>query len=197
MKFRLRYKGTLDLRNEDRVGLKHRLRRYFHPQLRFVCEQMVRSQNDYRSENQSLWTPFKHSEREGDVTLLVARGSYTFAPLVSQARGWNAVARLDILFLRPESDGVLLRKSGDLDNRIKLLIDGLRMPQNSDELPKVSKPETGEDPFYCLLQDDSLVTAINIEADQLLDPPDQYSVEVLIGVEVRCTFRSTFNSPIW
>jgi hypothetical protein len=37
-------------------------------------------------------------------------------------------------------------------------------------LPKHAKPESGEDPFFCLLEDDNLITEIKVTTDRLLVP---------------------------
>lgn len=43
-----------------------------------------------------------------------------------------------------------------------------------DELREVAgaNPEVDEDPFFCLLQDDSLITDVRITTDRLLIPPE-------------------------
>ena len=61
----------------------------------------------------------------------------------------------------------------DLDNRVKTLIDALKIPKKR-ELPDKAAPDLArdEDPFYVLLEDDSLVTHLSVETDVLLDPTD-------------------------
>jgi hypothetical protein len=83
------------------------------------------------------------------------------------------LCHINLLFLRNEKPGNLFSKpkdeyGGDLDNRIKVFMDGLRMPREVGEVPPEQLPEVAEDPFYCLLEDDSLVTTLNIESDTLL-----------------------------
>jgi len=50
------------------------------------------------------------------------------------------VLQLGSLFLRPGEPGRLVSRGGDIDNRIKTLLDGLRMPTDAIELPKESHP---------------------------------------------------------
>ena len=77
---------------------------------------------------------------------------------------------IEILFLRRDHPGHgLIRSGGDIDNRIKVPFDALRMPQSCDELSG-GPPQSGEDPFYCLLQDDRLITAVSVTTDRLLEP---------------------------
>jgi hypothetical protein len=88
--------------------------------------------------------------------------------------------------------------AGDLDNRIKTLIDTLRKPQNANELRGHETPSAGEDPFFCLLEDDDLVTGLTVETDMLLDPPcegdaGQAQVKLIISVELRPSHVTMFN----
>jgi hypothetical protein len=76
---------------------------------------------------------------------------------------------LDILFLRRHDAGSLIANGGDIDNRIKVLFDGLRMPGNDAELGGLLI-EPDEDPFFCLLEDDALITRVSVETDRLLLP---------------------------
>lgn len=73
---------------------------------------------------------------------------FRFAPLINKYYGW--VCDLDILFLRREEAGAIVN-GGDIDNRLKVLFDGLRIPENMEEV-KDEKPDADEDPFYCLLE---------------------------------------------
>jgi len=64
----------------------------------------------------------------------------------------------------------LVSSGGDIDNRIKVLFDGLRVPKYDSELKNLA-PEEGENPLFCLLEDDdSLITSIKITTDRLLTP---------------------------
>ena len=101
---------------------------------------------------------------------------YEFVPIVASVLRTHC--EVDLLLLRREEPGALITKpadeyGGDLDNRLKVFLDGLRVPQNTDEIPKdAQEPAAGESPFYCLLEDDSLITRFSVESDTLLgDPP--------------------------
>jgi hypothetical protein len=95
-----------------------------------------------------------------------ACGGFRFVPLVTQQL--TLLCGIDILFLRPDSPGAVLN-SGDLDNRLKTLFDALRMP-TSNEINGNLVPQPDEDPFYCLLEDDRLITKVTVETDLLLQP---------------------------
>jgi hypothetical protein len=76
---------------------------------------------------------------------------------------------IEILFLRPEPPGGIVR-GGDVDNRIKTLFDGLKMPREAQDLGPYLNPGADEDPFYCLVEDDQLITSVSVETDTLLEP---------------------------
>jgi hypothetical protein len=80
------------------------------------------------------------------------------------------VCSLDVIFLRRDEPGNLIQGGGDIDNRIKVLFDALRMPQSVEELAGAT-PSTDQEPFYCLLEDDRLITEVKVTTDRLLTPP--------------------------
>jgi hypothetical protein len=80
---------------------------------------------------------------------------------------------LDILFLRRDSPGNLVRSGGDIDNRINTLFDALRRPENGEEVAGFP-PGPNEDPFFCLMETDSLVTEVSVITDRLLLPQAPY-----------------------
>jgi len=112
---------------------------------------------------------------------------YRFVPLVRKA--WRLECELDILLLRRDQFAIV--SAGDLDNRIKTLIDGLRKPKGQNELRGNEAPDADEDPFFVLLEDDSLLTGIRVTADALLTPPlpegrgDTNAVYAIIDVQIR------------
>ena len=172
MEFTLSYRGPL--RANRGPDDKHRLRRHFHVQLKALWGQLPLSGYVH---SMLQWPAV-----EGGVSLLEEHHGFLFAPLVSSKI--HFVANLDLLLLRPEPPGTLLTKAGDLDNRIKTLLDALKMPHEPTALPKGAAPSSDETPFYCLLQDDALITGMTIRTDRLLEPTTDLS-EVLLLVRVR------------
>ena len=78
---------------------------------------------------------------------------------------------------------------GDLDNRLKILFDGLRVPHEPTEVPKSSDGEKGKR-IYCLLDDDALITRFTVRTYELLSDAGGVrgaDVELLIHVTVRPT----------
>jgi hypothetical protein len=71
------------------------------------------------------------------------------------------------------------------------LFDGLRLPKQENELLVYEEPAADEDPFFALLEDDSLITHVSIETDMLLQPVarndfiDPNDVRLVIQVRLR------------
>ena len=105
------------------------------------------------------------SERIGFVDEKIREvGPFAFLPLVTRDAGQEVL--LDIVLLSHNGPGGNKQSHGDLDNLLKSLIDGLRMAQNSNEI-RNEKPDKGESPFYCLLEDDQVIKNIRISHHNL------------------------------
>jgi len=188
VEFRLLYEGQLKgaSRNDTRAELKHEIRRVFHPQLRHLwclsptLRTMLRFLSpewlNHHPETIPDSEPFRNwneSELEhfGQSYLAEkwARYGYNCIPLITEEICLRC--SLDILFLRPEEPGAVIQ-GGDIDNRIKTLFDALRLPKTIEEVNR-QKPTREEDPFYCLLEDDSLISEIKVSTDRLLLLPKE------------------------
>ncbi len=64
------------------------------------------------------------------------------------------------------------------------LLDALKVPNGPGALPKDAFPAADEDPFFCLLEDDNLVTGLNIKTNHLLEANIPLS-DVLLLIHVR------------
>jgi hypothetical protein len=94
---------------------------------------------------------------------------------------------LEILFLRAEEKNFILQ-GGDIDGRLKALFDGLRIAETK-ELPSQTAPAAEEHPFFCLLEDDKLISEVRVNTGQLLRLPksrplDKYDVYLQITVRL-------------
>jgi hypothetical protein len=75
----------------------------------------------------------------------------------------------------------------------------LRRPPNGSELKGNENPAAGEVPFFCLLEDDDLVTQLSVKTDSLLTPPsgdaesDGREVKIVITVELKPYNANMFN----
>ena len=110
-----------------------------------------------------------------------------FVPLV--AAEMNVVAELSFGLLRPELPGQLITQGGDIDNRLKTLFDALTMPRHENAIPAGTAPDAEQAPyFFCLLEDDNLITSVAVKAEQRLEPVlDTSIVDVLVQVKTRVT----------
>jgi hypothetical protein len=117
----------------------------------------------------------------GAIFSPIKRGEQNFIPLVR--RSFALACELDILFLRNDTPGSIVKPGGDLDNRIKTLFDGLRMPS-------VDETRNGlpiADPCFCLLEDDSMISTFAVRTDRLLTDPARSEHHVLLVIEVKLT----------
>jgi hypothetical protein len=183
MEFRLIYEGPL--KANGRVEEKHLIRKAFHKQLSELWKVQRPLIEIAYTLPESQERPFlkKFAAR-------YARCGFQFLPLVNKP--FNLVCALDILFLRRESSGELVRHGGDLDNRMKTLFDALRMPESCDEVGRFS-PDEDENPFYCLLEDDAMITDFHVTTDRLLAPltSGQHPNEVYLIIKVRTQLIGT------
>ena len=173
MRFTLYYRG--ELKANAKPDAKHRLRQYFHQQLRNCWNEMPL--NDFHVFLANPPGPSKPS-------VLMKRHGFTFAPLVSESLG--LVAELDILMLWPQPPGAIVSGGGDIDNRLKTLFDALKVPSEPTALPSGAAPSVEEVPFFCLLEDDRLITRVSIETDRFLEPvTTQAEVALFLRVGTR------------
>jgi hypothetical protein len=177
MEFRLTYNGRLKSRSSATKQDKHEIRK-LHPQLRTLW-----SRDPLAGRGDHLNDP-NAEVPEGQRSLVERVGAFAFVPLAS--RRWFTVADVDVLFLRRSPPGQLIGHGGDIDNRMKTLFDALRVP-NAAELPHGEGPGEDEEPFYCLLQDDALITTLSVRTDEWLEQGDQDHVLLVMHVNVRPT----------
>jgi hypothetical protein len=183
MEFHLTYNGPLA--STGSAKQKQEVRRIFHPQLKKLWE--------ISSNLKALRDPMVEQvvtvNRPPDKSRLEALpdrfkcGPYKLVLLVT--RDLKIACGLDILFLRRDYPGAVI-KSGDIDNRLKTLFDGLRIPgPDANELGGCT-PQEGESPFHCLLEDDSLITHIAVKTDTLLQgTSDANEARLVINVKIK------------
>lgn len=185
VEFKLIYRGRLPAvsRSSTRSKEKHEIRKVLHRQLR----EFWKAQKFL-----STWL-VREAQGSGGKTVAdvmadrYARCGYRFLPLITESRALGA--ELDILFLRRDPPGkVVSSAGGDLDNRLKVLFDAFRMPHYDQEVAGFVV-EADEEPFFILLEDDSLISKITISTDRLLTPLEDNEsvndVHLIIGVRVK------------
>jgi hypothetical protein len=129
----------------------------------------------------------EHNQRDG----------FRYAPLVESENQLHC--SLSILFLRMDSS-IQLLSAGDIDNRVKTLIDALQIPRERDA-PR-ERPGDGENPFHCLLQNDRDISALAVETDHLLGAArsdattsaDNATVHLVITVDIRPYYTTERNA---
>lgn len=177
MDFTLFYRGTL--KSNGSPEHKQSIRRVFHSQLKHLwdLEPLIDSKKSFICPD---------DKNHQDISLLEQVGKFTFAPLISSRIA--LAASLNITLLRPEEPGTIILQSGDIDNRLKTLFDALSVPAHESQLPKSDTPKDDEDPLYCLLQDDRLISSVSVNTDRLLEQGiDKNEVILLIHVRTKVT----------
>lgn len=198
MRFRLTYEGRLLTSQESRPQPehKHAIRRQFHTQLKQFW--------GFHPGLQYLKKPNPHHTREkpmiDDIVSSFSNHGFNWAPLGRSDLG--LMCKVEVLLLRrPAGDGGGIYSIGDLDNRVKTLIDALAIPPQKNAYPTTG-PTPEEDPFFVLLDNDKVITHLSVETDYLFgevvkldphgkpEPPDQADVRATITVSIQPT--STF-----
>jgi hypothetical protein len=181
---------------------KHYIRRFLHPQLRRLW---------HTNENLKLLAAMKYFKKYsitqmelddksfGDGLRIIgknwSRAGYELVPLVTPEHALRC--SLDILLLRPGEDKFIF-KMGDIDGQLKTLFDGLKIPDSEAETGN-SPPQNDETPFFCLLQDDRLITDVHVTTDQLLLLPNHKEVTandafVVIDVKLNPKYSGTYDN---
>lgn len=207
VEFRLLFDGEIG--PDSRAPVKQAIRRAMHPQLRrlWQVDRRMRQLAEHKGrtfhanmQTQSGQSPTYPTQDEAMEFAFQHWGDnwkyspFRFVPLVTKELG--AICSLDILLLRPDDDTHVM-EHGDLDGHVKTLFDGLRMPTKQDETA-YSSPTADEDPFFCLLEDDRLVTELRVKADKLLLLPNRAvsaknDAFALITVNVNHKYPGTFD----
>lgn len=150
MNFRLFYQGPLKANGTPPE--KHQLRRSFHRQLRTLWDQPPLNEIAKRL----------NMDPSKGKALGVHRGNYLCVPLVCEAL--ELIAALDIIM----PPGRVITQAGDIDNRLKTLLDSLQVPK-PDQVGASDVPSPDENPLYCLVEDDNLFTSLSVTTDRRTD----------------------------
>jgi hypothetical protein len=185
--FSLIYEGPLPAKPDKRhcLQVKHEIRKQIHWQLKELIESHGHAIAEAVHKGESI-------------------GGYFFIPLVIDE--FHMICELDIQFFRREKLGNLISKpkdeyGGDLDNRLKIFLDALRMPTAESELPPFDDSlHPKEKLIYCLLEDDALITRFQVKSKTLLTnrPKSQgpKDVKLVVDVSVRLTQRTEKNRDL-
>ena len=198
MRFHLVYSGRLPASGNGRPKPDdvRRIRDQFHPQMKLLWN----SNSALQRLRRTAWVPrdpasflgvaesplgpdwdvdrYPRDEKDWcNLCKPIARDEKAYVPLVRESL--HLSCQLNILFLRQEDPGALILQGGDLDGRIKTLFDALRMPE-----PQVERQyPQAENPLYCLLESDTLISGFEVSTGRLLTAETDRSSEVHLVIE--------------
>ena len=193
MEFRLTYEGKLasTRSNADKgyfankVKHKHEIRKKFHNQLKLLwsTHPVTKHMIDYR-------------DNDGKPSFLdkicITENNFTWLPLITEKMAWEC--DVNVLYLRNGARGSVLNES-DIDNRIKTLLDALKMPKRG-EIHRDEKPSEDEEPFYVLFDDDKVVSRLSVETDTLLSPTgEDKQIDSRLVIKVRA--KPYYATDMW
>jgi hypothetical protein len=198
LNFTLVYRGELPSASggSARVKEKHVLRKAFHKQLKELWKvQPTLLKMAHANVSAPGAAPGEYIKFLQNMANKHPLCGFRFVPLVSLEQSLSCA--VDILLLRRDHPGSLVKSGGDLDNRLKTIFDALRMPNNQGELPPACPVGPEEDPFYVLLEDDSLITKVTVSSDRLLSPQEAgeniNDIQLVIGVTVNVIAVSYYH----
>lgn len=181
MEMVLFYDGELRPRQQINLRDVHRVRAALEPQIRKAWEYPP------LDECKSFWNL---SSDGNDVSTRLDIGHTQFISVVAASARLHA--ELDIQLLRAQPPGSLVSNSGDIDNRLKTLLDALRVPSRDQAQTLQADGCLAPGTFCCLLEDDHLVTKMTVSTDRLLTEPIGSKRTVAI---IRARVR--LSSAIW
>lgn len=194
MRFHLVYSGPLSASaNKSKLTEVVYIREYLSPQIEYLWEthpslQILKNEGARSKTGGTAYMigpdgPLSKREMAGhgayeDLCKNIVVDDGQFLPLVRQSLDLSC--EIDILFLRQQDPGALISQGGDIDGRIKLLLDALRMPSPQEQ----KKVQNRSFPTYCLMESDTLVSRLNIDTDRLLIPQTNKPNEVHLVMDI-------------
>lgn len=168
MELTLIYRGPLPPKTRGVSPIKAQLRSAFHPQIKSQVEPRL--------------------SREGrDTVTSVVQGHIFITPVHPEFR---TAVDLHILLLTSASS----HRAGDLDNRLKTLIDGLTRPANTQQMKDFVPGDP--DGTFCLLDDDHLVKRLSVDARTSYEPTDDASgALVVVTAKIVLNDSADMTSP--
>lgn len=192
MNFTLFYLGKLPSANSSTSEKIEKIRRGISPQMRNLF--------DYGplKNYPMILEPSNEDDTSRPFNLYREVDGHPYTCLINEAMG--AACRLSITSFETKGTLSVSNQIGDVDNKLKPLLDALSLPKSQPAQKAESKKSL--ETIHCLLEDDSLVWEINIQRKRLLTPIDtcesmtQIEVEVIPSQEKFVT-RGIFGLPVF
>ncbi len=182
MEFTLTYRGVLKSGNSSNTKHKHDIRRCIHKQLKHLWK--------FPPLNMYINNADNHLDEKRPSNFVRSVKKFKFIPLINEI--YKSFAEIKIIILRPDPIGTIITNSGDIDNTLKTFFDALRMPCASEL--KGIEPEMDENPFFCLLEDDKLITKVTVDTAMLLQPEQKSPyAEILLQVKTKTLIQTYDN----
>jgi hypothetical protein len=197
MDFILTYEGPLRATQRDGTGVpsrhmanKRAIREAFHRQLKTLWEITPQlrgaGQLTYSYDVAPGDPPMEYRARlKEELAAQHQRYGHNFVPLVTEEL--DLLCSIDVLLLRPDRPGSVIW-AGDIDNRLKTLLDALKIPDAGEKYATIPEAERLT-PLFVLLEDDKLITKVSVETDRMLAPVtaagDDGDVRLFVSVKVK------------
>lgn len=184
VRFVLRSRRDIPTSKGGHPDIKQVIRTQFHEQLRNLWDwtprlKAIRGNGLPLGEAKSrgIYLEPKYANERFYGGHLRSRPNLNFYPLVTYRCGWEC--RLDIRFLiRQDRIDTVDPTIGDIEKRIPILLDALRIPQEDTHIVgDLNQLEQSFNPYYCLLEDDSLIASLSAETLPLLNTPRDPDIE--------------------
>lgn len=182
MNFTLFYLERLPSANSSSSRKINNVRCRLSPQIRKLYDYAPLREMNFRFE--------PDDERDQHFCLYRERNGHPYTCLVDNTLG--LACRLNVTFFENKGDLSVASQLGDIDNRMKPLLDALSLPKENLAIHS-KKSGTSQETTHCLLSDDSLVWGLGIRRKRLL-MPFLNGCEALTQIEVEIIpTRSCFD----
>ena len=203
MEFRLLYQGPLlpSGNRNTRPAQKHAIRSSLHPQLRRQWQMHAGLRQLAASVAYPGSALRADDERVTAGTTCIGKKwalfGHEFVPMVTSEHFVRC--SLDILLLRPEEKKFIFEQ-GDIDGQVKTIFDALQIPKSLEQAGGKG-PQDDETPFFCLLEDDRLISEVRVNADQLLLLPHEREIKandafVVIHVKINARYPGAVGNVL-